>query len=77
MTHCKATTNTNTSCQAFRMKGSDFCFTHNPSTRGAHYRAASKGGSVRRIDRIAKLRKIHAEHRRAAFKLLKMREAKI
>lgn len=77
MTHCKATTNINTPCHAYHMKGSDFCFTHNPHTRGAHYRAASEGGSVRKIDRIARLRKIHATQRREAFKLLKKRETVI
>lgn len=56
------------------MKYSDFCFTHNPSTVGAHARAASKGGSVRKIDRKPKHGKTYALKRTTENKLLKMRK---
>ena len=59
------------------MKGSDYCFTHNPEMRAAHYRATRAGGSVRKIDRIARLRKVHALKHRTAYKLLKKRETGI
>lgn len=77
MTHCIATTNKNTPCRAYHMKGTGYCFTHNPKMRGAQNDAVRRGGSVRKIDRINRLKKIHAAKRRAAYKLLKKCETEI
>lgn len=32
-------------CRAHSMKESEFCFSHNPDSKGRHLQAASKGGS--------------------------------
>lgn len=39
-------------CQAQAMKGSKFCFTHNPKTRKEHALAVTKGGKLSRRNRL-------------------------
>ncbi len=34
-------------CQAYAMKESTFCFTHNPETKAKHLQAVRRGGSVK------------------------------
>lgn len=56
MKHCSATTAANIPCQAYHMIGSELCFTHNPATTAAHCRAAQRGGSVSKADRVERQR---------------------
>lgn len=43
---CKQAKADGSHCEAKPMKGSDYCFTHNPTTKDARLEASAKGGSV-------------------------------
>ena len=49
---CSGTTSGSKACNAFAMKNSSYCFTHNPETKLAHKRASSNGGSKKNIQLI-------------------------
>lgn len=44
---CKQTLKNNESCQAWAMKSSEYCFTHNPATAQEKHEAVKRGGSVK------------------------------
>ena len=47
MAKCKSTTLEGKSCQAQAIKGSDYCFAHDPSSGKARAKARKKGGQRR------------------------------
>jgi hypothetical protein len=44
---CQATTQDGTSCQAYAVAGSDYCFHHDPARAAERRQARSKGGRAR------------------------------
>jgi hypothetical protein len=49
MAKCKARTKNGQPCQAQAIKGSKFCFTHDPSSGAARAKARKRGGERRRV----------------------------
>jgi len=47
---CKATREDGGACQARPLRGCDFCFWHDPASRGDMLNAASRGGSRRAVE---------------------------
>jgi len=50
MPDCKAIRPDGTPCRAYAIRGSDFCFFHDPRKRAAVIRAGRKGGARRAIE---------------------------
>lgn len=46
---CKAKTTNGQACQAQAIKGSTFCFTHDPASGAARAKARKRGGQRRRV----------------------------
>jgi hypothetical protein len=47
---CKVTRSNGKACKAFSMKGSEYCFTHNPDTKEARLVAWKAGGLANKFD---------------------------
>jgi hypothetical protein len=63
MAHCKAKTKSGQPCRAQGIKGSRFCFIHDPAQGAARAKARKKGGQRRRVSHAGDVSKIPASVR--------------